>query len=797
MRSLAAALILPLALAAPALAPIFAQPAPTCTTGLCLQQIACANGGTTSISGTVYAPNGNDPLPNVLVYIPNAAVDPFVPGVSCPVVGQAPSGSPIVGATTAVDGTFTITNVPVGANIPLVIVSGRWRRQVVIPTTNSCANTVVDGSLTRFPRNQSEGDIPKFAIATGAVDQVECVLRKVGIADSEFTTPSGSGRINLYTGSAGPGVTLGSGTPTEAALMGSSSTLNSYDVLMLPCEGTPGPAAKTAAEYANLTAFANAGGRVYASHYSYQWMDQVSTFSTVANWFGTSKSTAANGTLATVDTTFSDGTTLAQWLSLVGAATSTNPTTIPLNQIKHDLAGINTATTQSYLALNSPLDGDANPIMQFVWDAPVGAKTNQCGRVLFNEYHVESGSPTAGFPAECPSTTTVSAQEKLLEYSLFELTNDGGAATLTPTSNDFGSVAVGFSSAPFTFTWTNNSTFPGGVTSLTSSGDFTATPIGCTNVPAGGSCTINVVFTPTSIGSRTGTLTVGSSGSTLLASLTGTGIPPLSFSVTSLNFGNLDVGATSQPQTVVVTNNASGSVAVPGFVTTGDFKVALTTCGSSLAANSSCAVNVTFNPSTTGPRTGTLAPNSTSAAYSSTMASLTGNGVDFTFVLTPTSGTVIAGDPTTASTLTSPIAGFAAGVTLTCTTPSLGTTCTLGSTSFIPAAPVTTSVKITTTSQYVIIGYTGGFGGTGYLWLVALATGSLLFFTRKRTPALLRAGLTVLLLAAATLTATGCSGKQPAQNSVFTAPGSYPFTITATDGFLVHTQTYTLNVTAK
>lgn len=797
MRSPLALLTLSLAAAVPA----FAQPAPTCTTGLCLQQVSCPAGQVTSISGTVYAPNGIDPLPNVLVYIPNASVDPFPSGVSCPVVGQPPSGSPIVGATTAVDGTFTIANVPVGTNIPLVFVSGRWRRQVVIPTTNTCVNTPLTDKTLTFPRNQSEGDIPKFAIASGAVDQVECVLRKVGIDDSEFTDPSGTGRINIYAGdtnSNSHGVLLSSSTPKETTLMSNPNLLNSYDVLMLPCEATNFPAtSKTAAEFANLANFANIGGRIYASHFSYSWLNQPSTFSTVANWITNDSFQAQGPLLATVDTSFADGTTLAQWLKLVGAASSTNPTTAALSVIRHSTKGINPATTQSYLTLNQPIGTDLKPVEQFVWDAPVNQKTNQCGRVLFNDYHVEVGSPALGFPAECPSSTTMTPQEKLLEYSLFELTNDGGAASLNPTSNDFGSVALGFSSAPFTFTWTNNSTFPTAVTSLTATGDFTVTSNTCSAVPAGGSCQIMVVFGPTVIGPRTGVLTVGSPGSTLLATLTGTGVPPLSFSVTSLAFGSLDVGATSQPQTVIVTNNASGAVPVPGFIATGDFKVALITCGNSLPANSSCAVNVTFNPTTTGPRTGTLAVNSTAAAYSSTMASLTGNGVDFTLALTPTSGKVIAGDPISASTLTSPLAGFAAPVTLTCTTPSIGTTCTLGSTTFTPSTPITTSVKITTTSQYSIIGYTGGVGGTGYVWLVALGSGSLLFFTRKRNAALLRAGLVTVLLAAAALTATGCSGKQPAQNANFTAPGSYPFTITATDGFLVHTQTYTLNVTAK
>ena len=771
-----------------------AQSVGTCTSQLCQQQVSCPAGGVTTISGTIFAPNGVDPLPNVVVYIPSAPVDAFTPGVSCPVVGAPPSGSPLVGATTGVDGKFTIANVPVGTDIPLVFVSGRWRRQVVIARTTACTDTPIDPSLTRFPRNQSEGDIPKIAVATGSADQVECVLRKVGIDDAEFTDGTGSGRINLYGGSASHGAVVSTSSPTELDLMGNASTLNSYDVLMLPCEGTPGPAFKTASEYANLVTFANSGGRVYASHYSYQWMDQASTFSTVANWIGSTDATA-DGLTATVDTTFSDGTTLAQWLALVGAATTTNPTTISLSQIKHDVKGVN-SPTQSYLTLNTPLAGDSKPVMQFVWNTPVNAATNQCGRVLFNEYHVETGAPTKGFPGECAVTATMTPQEKLLEYSLFELTNNGAAATLTPTTQDFGSVSIGFTSAPQTFTWVNNSTFSAGVTSLTASGDFSVTGNTCAAVAAGKSCTITVVFTPTALGPRTGVLTVGSSGSTLLATLTGTGTPDLSFSTTAIGFGSVDVGATTAAQTLVVTNTASGTVNLPGFSITGDFKIASSTCGSALAAGASCGLGVTFTPTTTGARTGTLTVSSNSPAFNTALGALTGNGVDFSVAETPTSGSVIAGNATTANILTTAIAGFSAPVTATCTTTAPGASCTLGATTFIPAPATTTAVKFATTSEYVIIGY-GGVGAGRYLWLAAAMTGGLLLLSRRRSRGLLRGSLLALLLALASFSATGCSGKLPAKNAVFTSPGTYAFTVTETDGFLVHSATYTLTVTAK
>ena len=82
-------------------APVFAQ---SCT-GLCLQQVQCANPlVTTTISGKVFAPNGTLPLPNVLVYVPNAPVQAFDPGVAC---GVPVSGDPLVSTFTDTDGTFT------------------------------------------------------------------------------------------------------------------------------------------------------------------------------------------------------------------------------------------------------------------------------------------------------------------------------------------------------------------------------------------------------------------------------------------------------------------------------------------------------------------------------------------------------------------------------------------------------------------------------------------------------------------------------------------------------------------
>jgi hypothetical protein len=289
-----------------------------------------------------------------MVYIPNAPVQPFAAGVSCPLAGAAPSGSPLVGAITGVDGSFTLNNVPVGQDIPLVIVSGRWRRQLVIPNTTACTNIPLPASFAVMPQNQSQGDIPKIAIATGQDDVVECVLTMMGISPSEFTDASGPGRINLFGGGGaqGSGVILDAATPTQASLTGDASVLNQYDVLMLPCEG--GDYTKPAQELSNLVDYANAGGRVYSSHFSYSWMWNNPPFDTAAQWIG------GPGTYqiildvveGTVNTSFPEGETLAEWLPLVGA-TST-PGDIPIVTPFKDTNGV-IAPTQEWLTVSYPL----------------------------------------------------------------------------------------------------------------------------------------------------------------------------------------------------------------------------------------------------------------------------------------------------------------------------------------------------------------------------------------------------------------------------------------------------------
>ena len=336
-----------------------------------------------TISGTVVTPamTNPDPLYNAVVYIPNAAVAPFTPGVSCDRCGAATSGSPVVSAVTGPDGRFVLRDVPVGANIPLVVQLGRWRRQITIPMVNPCVDNALTTATTRLPRNRTEGDIPLTAMVTGAVDALECVLRKIGIDDAEFTTPAGGGRIQIYTAN---GANAGRSTPAASTLYNDPAALARYDMVLFACEGSQ--IDKPAAAQRNVIAYANAGGRVFTTHYSYTWLYNIAPWSGVATW-RVGQTFPPNPLTGIIDTSFPRGAAFAQWLNIVGAASGAGR--ISIIDPRHDVDAV-VAPTARWIYSTTPAT-----VQHLTFNTPVGAAPEtQCGRVLFSDFHV-SGARTS------------------------------------------------------------------------------------------------------------------------------------------------------------------------------------------------------------------------------------------------------------------------------------------------------------------------------------------------------------------------------------------------------------------
>ncbi len=220
-----------------------------------------------------------------------------------------------------------------------------------------------------------------------------------------------------------------------------------------------------------------------------------------------------------------------------------------------------------------------------------------------------------------------------------------GAAqvTLTPPSMSFGAQALGTPSTAKIVTLTNNLptalTITGTSFTGTAAADYAQTNTCGSSVAAKATCRISVTFTPQATGVRPATLSVSdnANNSPQTVSLTGTGLIPATLAPASVAYGAQAVGTTSLAKTFTLTNNQSVSLTNIAISPSGDFAVSATTCTSSLAAKGKCTINVTFAPTITGVRTGTLTV-SDSASNSPQTASLTGTGV-VPATLTPASAT--------------------------------------------------------------------------------------------------------------------------------------------------------------
>ena len=205
--------------------------------------------------------------------------------------------------------------------------------------------------------------------------------------------------------------------------------------------------------------------------------------------------------------------------------------------------------------------------------------------------------------------------------------------TLSTTSIKFGGVLIGNSSTAPTVTLYNNQNvaLTNIVISIVGSTAYTQTNTCGTSIPALSQCSIKLTFTPTVSGTQTATVNIADSASNSpqTISLMGNGIPPVSLSPTSLNFGTQTVGTTSAAKNITVTNHEKvtlsfSSIALGG-AHPGDYKISSNTCGSSLAAGAQCVVSITFTPTATGTRNATLVLTD-SAVTSPQTAGLTGTG---------------------------------------------------------------------------------------------------------------------------------------------------------------------------
>ena len=431
-------------------------PKPGCV-GLECMQLPCEGSATTSVTGTVLDPAGKVPIYNATVYIPNAPLADIKEGSgTCDRCDAQVTGKPIAITLTDTSGGFKLDNVPIGADIPLVIQIGKWRRQVKIPAVAKCAATALDATITRLPKNRTEGHIPRMALTTGGADPLQCLLRKIGIEDSEFGVAGSEARIHLYkgggftqgtlkdaSGTFSAAVSGGAAFPAAQPLWSDTAKLNAYDVILLSCEGDENLGTKPQAARDSLYNYAKTGGRVFASHYHYAWFSKSTdaTVSGVASWAPLDASgfnertppaipsnpatTAVNGDISTA---FPKAVAMSEWLTKQNALAGGK---LPIFDARHNIDQV-TPSSLSWITvptLNAPAPNN-KPTEYMTFNTPIGAAADAvCGRVVVSDIHVAAGQqggvsddPQAAFPDGC-KTTDLSAQQKALEFMLFDLSS--------------------------------------------------------------------------------------------------------------------------------------------------------------------------------------------------------------------------------------------------------------------------------------------------------------------------------------------------------------------------------------
>ena len=440
--------------------------------------VQCSGTTTTTISGKVYDPALKNGLYDVVVYVPGGPLQPLPPGVptgadKCDCGALFKSGA-VTSTTSLVDGTFKLPNAPVGTSVPLVLQIGKWRRYMTVDTSmNSCNDTKIPdkqaflrGTLTGAGVSPND-NMPDIAVSTGSADTLECLMKRIGVPDSEYAAGAATtGHVHVFSGGGSGGGKGGGGVgkPENPGMTGAPASdtslwdmpagqtvpahLMAYDILLLSCEGGETYNANPPA----LEAYLNAGGRAFGSHFHYAWFSgpnlpggSKQAYSAPADWGNnlatwTSGSNGngneANGkivqTLNGSTAMFPKGVTFFQWLGLNGAlgVNGAPPQELPIVQPRYNaVVGPNNKPSQPWIN-----DATTTNTMYFSFDTPVGGTPNPdggapnyCGRAVFSDLHVagpvSSGGPDNPDPPSGCADIDLSPQEKALEFMLFDLSS--------------------------------------------------------------------------------------------------------------------------------------------------------------------------------------------------------------------------------------------------------------------------------------------------------------------------------------------------------------------------------------
>ncbi|WP_353067440.1 choice-of-anchor D domain-containing protein [Tunturibacter psychrotolerans] len=538
----------------------------------------------------------------------------------------------------------------------------------------------------------------------------------------------------------------------------------------------------------------------------------------------------------------------SQTISLVGtaiAAVSTGALTIaPTTQT---FPAILVGSTSS--ALTSTITNTTNQAIYLssgsLTDTTDFTQTTNCSGIL----SANGGSCTVTFTftpqSAGPLTSTYSIHDlnhpaSPLTVALSAIgnavTTSAPQASLSPATADFGSITTSAASSAQTFTLSNTGNASLGITSISLSGanpdSFIIVNDSCSSggtedarparsratkrggssprdlpeLPPGSTCQILIVFSPTTAGPSSATLTIVDQVGTQTSALTGTGVasvttaPQAALTAASANFNTVTTGSSSAAQTFTLANAGNAALSIASVSITGanasSFLLGADTCGTTLAAGGSCTIAVTFSPTSTGSFAASLA---VTDALGTQTSSLTGTGAavapaDFTVTATPASQSVVSGSSATYSVSVASTGGtFAQAVALSANGLQPGATVTFSPASVTPGSSGAQATMIVQTT----IQQAAGRGDLSPWPFTAPVFAALLLLFPGRRFRSGKRGWGVFTSLACFVALLGITASTIGCGAGFALPSSaktYTITVTGTSGSDTHSTTVTLTV---
>jgi hypothetical protein len=414
----------------------------------------------TKLQGRVITPGKTDSdtanqvgVPNAFVYI-LASDDPsqlpaLASGIpqdnqgnwlsACDRCNDQNLGPVLASATTDAQGNFTLSGyIPVNKEFVLVVKVGKWRRaqRYTLGANAACVTTMLPTSATRLPRTQSDGlaaNIPRVAVSTGMVDAMECVLYKMGVAQSEFAQPGTNGtaaaRVHMYASHNQPGEVMADGSTSDTVLYGTDAQLYSYDMVVFDCEGQ---AFENNSDDPRVRQYVNRGGRMFASHWSYTWVHDNGTLDYApataydtrldvsANW---ASGTATSGTgYVSINRPRANPAkigTFAAWLLNEGAVTQNGSNYTFTITDPRDLAASVNAGSEEWVYRNTDACGPCTAALQAAclaspactWNGTSCAPAQRCGSSCRNACANNTSDAACTAATGCAWTTGTSVQQ--------------------------------------------------------------------------------------------------------------------------------------------------------------------------------------------------------------------------------------------------------------------------------------------------------------------------------------------------------------------------------------------------